>query len=196
MREYGQEPQVVITMPILEGLDGVEKMSKSLGNYIGINEDPQSIFGKVMSISDDLMWKYYTLCTDLTPSEIAARKSSLHPMEAKRELAKSIIRDFHDASAADAAEESFRRVFSERQAPAEMEEVTLPASPEPQLLSRIIVSAGLAESNKEAQRVISQGGVLVDDTKINDPRATLDATAGKSYVLKVGKRRFGRVRFA
>src|SRR4051794_6935942 len=87
MREYGQEPQVVITMPLLEGLDGIEKMSKSLGNYIGINEDAQSIFGKVMSISDDLMWKYYTLCTDLTPSEIAAKKSSLHPMEAKRELA-------------------------------------------------------------------------------------------------------------
>ena len=141
MREYGQEPQVVITMPLLEGLDGIEKMSKSLGNYIGINEDAQSIFGKVMSISDDLMWKYYTLCTDLTPSEIAAKKSSLHPMEAKRELAKSIIRDFHDAAAADAAEEGFRRVFSERLAPSEMEEVTLPSSTEPQLLSKVIVAA-------------------------------------------------------
>ena len=195
MREYGQEPQVVITMPLLEGLDGIDKMSKSLGNYIGINEDPQSIFGKVMSISDDLMWKYYTLCTDLTPSEIAAKKASMHPMEAKRELAKSIIRDFHDAASADAAEEGFRRIFSERQAPAEMEEVSLPASADPQLLSKIIVAAGLSESNKEAQRVIAQGGVLVDDAKVSDPRATLDSTSGKSYVLKVGKRRFARVRF-
>jgi tyrosyl-tRNA synthetase len=196
MREYGLEPQVVITTPLIEGLDGVEKMSKSLGNYIGINEDPQSMFGKVMSISDDLMWKYYTLCTDLTPAEIEQRKTSLHPMEAKRELAKLIIRDFHDAAAADAAEEEFRRVFSERQAPAEMEEVTLPSASEPQLLSKIIVAAGLSESNKDAQRVIAQGGVLVDDVKVSDPRATLDATSGKSYVLKVGKRRFAKITFA
>src|SRR6202051_2480332 len=103
------------------------------------------MFGKVMSISDDLMWKYYTLCTDLTPAEITARKAALHPMEAKRELAKSIIRDFHDADAADAAEEGFRRVFSERQAPAEIDETTLPAAAEPQLLSKIIVAAGLSE---------------------------------------------------
>src|SRR5438067_824649 len=190
MREYALEPQIVLTTPLLEGLDGVEKMSKSLGNYIGITEDPQSIFGKIMSISDDLMWKYYTLCTDLTPAQIADKKASLHPMEAKRELAKSIIRDFHDASAADAAEDSFRRVFSERQAPSEMEEVTLPASTEPQLLSKVIVAAGLSESNKDAQRIIAQGGVLVDDTKVSDPRATIDATGGKSHVLKVGKRRF------
>jgi tyrosyl-tRNA synthetase len=195
MREYGQEPQVVITMPLLEGLDGVEKMSKSLGNYIGINEEPQSIFGKVMSISDDLMWKYYTLCTDLTPAGIAAKRAALHPMEAKRELAKSIIRDFHDPAAADAAEESFRRVFSDRQAPAEIEETSLLAAPEPQLLSKIIVTAGLSESNKDAQRIIAQGGVLVDDEKVSDPRATLDANEGKSYVLKVGKRRFARITF-
>jgi tyrosyl-tRNA synthetase len=195
MREYGLEPQVVITTPLIEGLDGVEKMSKSLGNYIGINEDPDSMFGKVMSISDELMWKYYTLCTDLTPSEIAARKAESHPMDAKRELAKSIIRDFHDTDAADAAEQEFRRVFSERQAPAEIEEVTLPSAPEPQLLSKIIVAAGLSESNKDAQRVIAQGGVLVDDAKVSDPRATLDSTSGKSYVLKVGKRRFAKITF-
>ena len=105
MREYGLDPQVVITMPLLEGLDGTEKMSKSLGNYIGIDEDAGSIFGKVMSISDELMWKYFTLCTDLTPAEIAEKRGqvesgALHPMEAKRELAKSIIRDFHDDVAA------------------------------------------------------------------------------------------------
>ena len=200
MREYGLDPQVVITMPLLEGLDGTEKMSKSLGNYIGIDEDAGSIFGKVMSISDELMWKYFTLCTDLTPAEIAEKRGqvesgALHPMEAKRELAKSIIRDFHDDVAADAAEAGFRRVFSERQAPAEIEETTLPAAAEPQLLSKIIVMAGLSESNKDAQRVIAQGGVLVDDARVNDPRATLDATSGKSFVLKVGKRRFAKITF-
>jgi tyrosyl-tRNA synthetase len=201
MREYGQEPQVVITMPLLEGLDGVEKMSKSLGNYIGIDEAPGQIFGKVMSISDSLMWKYYTLCTDLTPaavSEVRGRVESaaLHPMEAKRELAKSIIRDFYDADAADAAEAEFRRIFSERQAPTEIEEITLEAQAEPQLLSRIITLANLAESNKDAQRLIAQGGVLVDDVKVDSTRHVLHCTAGKSYVLKVGKRRFGRVTFA
>jgi tyrosyl-tRNA synthetase len=195
MREYGLEPQVVITTPLIEGLDGVEKMSKSLGNYIGINEEPGSMFGKVMSISDELMWKYYTLCTDLTPAEIEAKKAESHPMDAKRELAKSIIRDFHDAADADAAEQEFRRVFSEKQVPAEIEEATLPAAAEPQLLSKIIVAAGLSESNKDAQRVIAQGGVLVDDAKVSDPRATLDATSGKAYVLKVGKRRFARITF-
>src|SRR5881227_55705 len=103
MREYGLEPQVVITMPLLEGLDGIEKMSKSLGNYIGINEEPKSIFGKIMSISDAMMWKYYVLCTDLPPAEIEAKKNENQPMNAKRALAKSIIRDFHDVNAADEA---------------------------------------------------------------------------------------------
>src|SRR5258707_9519943 len=100
MREYGQEPQVVLTMPLLEGLDGIEKMSKSLGNYIGINEAPDSIYGKVMSISDDLMWKYYLLCTDLTPPQIEEKKSG-HPMDAKRELARIIITEFHSPEAAE-----------------------------------------------------------------------------------------------
>ena len=200
MREYALEPQVVLTMPLLEGLDGVEKMSKSLGNYIGINEAPGEIFGKVMSISDDLMWKYYLLCTDMTPQEIAEQRArvasgEMHPMEAKRGLAKSIIRDFHDAAAAEAAEQEFRRVFSERQAPTELEEVSLPGSAEPQLLSKIITAAGLAESNKDAQRLIAQGGVLIDDAKTTDSRHALDASAGREYVLKVGKRRFARVRF-
>jgi tyrosyl-tRNA synthetase len=200
MREYGLEPQVVLTMPLLEGLDGVEKMSKSLGNYIGINDEPSQIFGKVMSISDALMWKYYTLLTDMTPAEVAELQRSveggeLHPMEAKRKLAKVVITDFHDAAAADAAEAEFRRVFSERQAPAEIEETTLPASGEPQLLSRVITNAGLAESNKDAQRLIAQGGVLVDDVKVDSTRHALEAESGKSYLLKVGKRRFARVTF-
>jgi tyrosyl-tRNA synthetase len=200
MREYGQEAQVVLTMPLLEGLDGIEKMSKSLGNYIGIDEEPGSIFGKVMSISDDLMWKYYLLCTDLTPAQVAERRQRVesgqeHPMEAKKALAKSIIRDFHNEDAAEAAEAEFRRVFSERQAPTEIEETTLPASEEPQLLTKVITSARLAESNKDAQRLIAQGGVLVDEVKIDSTRHALDASAGKSYLLKVGKRRFAKVTF-
>jgi tyrosyl-tRNA synthetase len=196
MREYGLEPQVVLTMPLLEGLDGVEKMSKSLGNYIGISEEPRSMFGKVMSISDELMWKYYVLCTDLTPAEIEAKKNENQPMNAKRALAKSIIRDFHDANAADEAEAEFTRIFSARQAPSEIDETTLPASEEKQFLTKIIVAAGLAETNKEAQRLVAQGGVAVDDEKVDDSRATIDASAGKSYLLKVGKRRFARVTFA
>ena len=194
MREYGLEPQVVITMPLLEGLDGIEKMSKSLGNYIGINDPPDQIFGKIMSISDDLMWKYYLLCTDLTPAEIEKRKA-LHPMDAKRELAKLIIRDFYDQAEADGAEQEFRRVFSERQAPTEIEEKELPASSDPQLVSKVIAAAGLAPANKEAQRLIAQGGVLVDDVKVSDVKSTIDASRGKSYLVKVGKRRFAKITF-
>ena len=195
MREYGLEPQVVLTTPLLEGLDGVEKMSKSLGNYIGINEEPGQIFGKVMSISDEVMWKYYLLCTDLAPAEIESIKSTSHPMDAKKNLAKVIIRDFHGEDAAEAAEAEFRRVFSERQVPTDVEEKTLPASSEPMLLSKVITLGGLAESNKDAQRLIAQGGVLVDDVKIDSTRHALDASAGKSYLLKVGKRRFAKITF-
>lgn len=194
MREYKLEPQVVITMPLLEGTDGIEKMSKSLGNYIGINESPSQIFGKVMSISDDLMWKYYVLCTDLTIDQIDALKRG-HPMDAKRNLAKIIIADFHNAEAAEDAESEFRRVFSDRQAPTEIEEKTLPASAEPQLVTKIITAAGLAPTNKEAQRLVAQGGVLVDETKIDSLKHTLDATAGRAYVIKVGKRRFAKIAF-
>ncbi|MHB0971031.1 MAG: tyrosine--tRNA ligase [Thermoanaerobaculia bacterium] len=199
MREYGQEPQVVLTMPLLEGLDGVEKMSKSLGNYIGIDEEPGSIFGKVMSISDSLMWKYYLLCTDLTPAEIEALKTKVasgeyHPMEAKRDLAKSIIADFHSREAAESADAEFRRVFSDRQMPTEIEEKTLPAG-EPMLVTKLVVTLGLAPSNSEARRLAQQGGIHVDDAKIPNDKAMLDATAGKSYLFKVGKRKFVKVTF-
>jgi len=168
-------------------------MSKSLNNYIGITEEPQSIFGKIMSMSDALMWKYYLLCTDLTPAEIETWKN--RPMEAKRHLARLIITDFHGAEAAQAADEEFRRVFSDRQAPSEIEEKTLPASKDPQFLTKIIVAAGLAPTNKEAQRLVAQGGVLVDDARVDDPKQIIDSRRGKSYLLKVGKRRFARVTF-
>src|SRR5205085_9530434 len=131
MREYGLEPQVVITMPLLEGTDGIEKMSKSLGNYIGVNEEPKSIFGKVMSISDEMMWKYYLLCTDLTPAQIDDIRANVHPMQAKRDLARIIIKDFHRAEAADDAEQEFNRVFSSGEVPADIEEKSLTVSKEP-----------------------------------------------------------------
>ncbi len=194
MREYKLEPQVVITMPLLEGTDGVEKMSKSLGNYIGINESPGEIFGKIMSISDELMWKYYVLCTDLLPADIEKLKGG-HPMDAKKGLAKHIIADFHSLDAAESAEAEFRKVFSERQAPTEIEEKSLPSSAEPQLLTKVITAAGLAPTNKEAQRLIAQGGVLVDEVKIDNLKHALDASAGRTYLIKVGKRRFAKITF-
>jgi tyrosyl-tRNA synthetase len=200
MREYGLEPQVVITLPLLEGLDGIEKMSKSLGNYIGIDEPAESIFGKVMSISDDLMWKYYLLSTDLTAAEIETKRGevaagALHPMEAKRELARRIIADFHSAGDAEKADDEFRRVFSDRQMPTEIEETILDAAAEPLPVIKMIVAAGLAPTNNEARRTLTQGGVSIDDARIDDPKATVEATAGRSYLIKVGKRRFGRVLF-
>jgi tyrosyl-tRNA synthetase len=194
MREYGLEPQVVITAPLLEGLDGIEKMSKSLGNYIGINESAGSIFGKVMSISDDLMWKYYLLCTDLAPAQIEEIKQSEHPMAAKRKLAKLIIKDFHTEADAEAAEEEFARVFSAREVPADIAEKRFPAS-EPVALAKVLAEAGLAQSNKEGGRKIAQGAVSVDGEKITDSRYSLDATPGKSYLVRVGSRHFAQVIF-
>lgn len=199
MREYGLEPQVVITMPLLEGLDGVEKMSKSLANYIGIDESAASMFGKVMSISDEMMWKYYTLCTDLTTEQILEKKSAVergekHPMDSKRELAQSIISDFHSSDEAKRADAEFRKIFSDRQSPTEVEVKTLQSgSPIP--LGKLIVASGLAPTNNEARRLITQGAVSVDDVRVDQATTTLDASVGKSYLLKVGKRRFVRISF-
>lgn len=200
MREYGQEPQVVITTPLLEGLDGVEKMSKSLGNYIGIDEPPREIFGKVMSIPDDLMWKYYTLSTDLTPAEVEAKAAevksgALHPMEAKRALAKSIVADFHSARDAGEAAAEFTKVFSARERPTEVGEKELPASADAQPVLRVLTAAGLAPSGSEARRLLAQGGVSIDDQRIDDPAYPLDASSGREYLFKVGKRKFLKVRF-
>jgi tyrosyl-tRNA synthetase len=200
MREYGLEPQIVMTLPLLEGLDGVEKMSKSLGNYIGIDEPADQIFGKVMSISDELMWSYFLLCTDLTPAEVSARRKqvesgALHPMEAKRELARTIVADFHAPDAAAGADAEFRKIFSSREAPTEIAEAVLAPSAEPQSLVKVLTAAGLAPSASEAKRLIAQGGVSIDEERADDPARTLSAAAGTSYLLKVGKRKFLRVRF-
>jgi tyrosyl-tRNA synthetase len=189
MREYGLEPQVVITAPLLEGLDGVEKMSKSLGNYIGIDEPPLSIFGKVMSISDELMWKYYLLCTDLTPAEIDQLRGE-HPKTAKQKLAKLIIKDFYSEEAADEAERQFAAGR-----PDEIPERRFPAADEPVSLAKVLTEAGLAQSNKEGQRKIAQGAVSVDGEKITDTRYALAAAPGRSYLVRVGSRHFAQVTF-
>jgi tyrosyl-tRNA synthetase len=199
-REFGLEPQVVLTTPLLEGLDGTEKMSKSLGNYVGIDEPPREIFGKILSISDDLMWRYYELCTDLTRSEIAALKGrvaahEVHPKQAKVDLARRIIADFHSPAAAEQAAAEFQRIFVNHQAPDQIDEVSLPGEAKPVWLPRLLVQAGLSRSHGEATRLIRQGGVSVDGDRVDNPDRELPAAAPAEYLLKVGKRRFVRVRF-
>jgi tyrosyl-tRNA synthetase len=198
-REYGQAPQVVITMPLLEGLDGVQKMSKSLGNYVGIDEPAKEMFGKLMSISDDLMIRYYELLTDITPDALAKLKGDLasgaqHPRQVKEDLAKEIVARYHSQAAAEHEAQEFIRVLRERELPEEIEAVTLTLS-EPNLwLARLMVDAGLAAGTSEARRLITQGGVQVEGEKVTDANLALEA--GKTYLLKVGKRRFKRVTLA
>ncbi len=195
-KHYGQKPQVILTMPILEGLDGVQKMSKSLGNYIGIDESPKSMFGKIMSISDDLMWRYYDLLSDRTPAEINKLKNSVsegaNPRDIKFLLAEEIISRFHDSAAATAAREGFIAQFQQGVLPEDIPEVRLNLDAVPQLaLANIMRDAGLAPSVTEAQRLIEQGGVLLDNVKISDKG--LKIAAGKTYLLQVGKRKFAKV---
>ena len=200
MREFSLEPQVVLTMPLLEGLDGAEKMSKSLGNYVGISEPPRDIFGKILSISDDLMWRYYELCTDLTLPEIAdlRRKvatGEVHPKRAKADLARRIITDFHSAEEAGAAEAEFERIFVSGLTPDAVEETVLPCGSEPVWLPKLLVTLKLAKSNGEATRLIRQGGVTLDGRKVESPEEELKIDAPAEHLFKVGKRRFARVRF-
>ena len=199
-REYEQESQVAMITPLLEGTDGVQKMSKSLGNYIGINEPPQEIFGKVMSISDEMMWRYYELCTDLTPVEIESKKStaqrnSLNPRDLKVELAKRIVSDFYSSSNANEAEEEFVRRFRNKEIPDQVEEVSLALNREGWDLSELLVGAGLAASKGEARRLIQQGGVSVDGERQTNTSLPALGTEASSVLLKVGKRRFVRVFF-
>lgn len=195
-REFDQEPQVVITTPLLEGLDGVNKMSKSLNNYIGIDESPNDMFGKVMSISDELMWKYYDLLTDLSPTEISNLKSEIsegkNPRDVKVNLAKLIIKDFHSVDAAQAAEDEFIRRFVEKAAPTEMEEVAV--EPIVYRLADLVVASGLVASKGEARRVIEQGGVKIDGEKATAGAAEIDLSAGGTLVIQVGKLKFARLK--
>jgi len=200
-REYQQDAQICVIMPLLEGTDGVQKMSKSLGNYIGINESPQEIFGKVMSISDELMWRYFELLTDVSVAEISrmrarAETGESNPRDIKVDLAKRIVTDFHSAAAAAAAEDEFVRRFRNKETPEDVEERTLSANyPTGWDLSQLLVTVGLATSKAEARRLIQQGGVQVDGEKQSSTNSVTVWKPGTSTVLKVGKRRFVRVTF-
>ena len=194
-KEYEQEPQVIMTMPILVGLDGVQKMSKSLNNYVGLKESAREMFGKLMSMPDDRMYDYYELCTDMKSRDVALLRQSLlagkkHPREAKVELAKLIIRDFHSAQEADLAEEEFNRVFQQKLQPEEIEERRLSASVEKIRLTKLIAQLGLTNSVTEANRLIEQDAVMLNDQKVSNVKAELDLSQEATYVLKVGKRRF------
>jgi tyrosyl-tRNA synthetase len=194
-REYGQEPQVIITTPLLEGLDGVNKMSKSLGNYIGIDEQPQEMFGKIMSISDTLMWRYYELLTDASTTEINAMNAGdENPRNLKVKLAKLVIRDFHSQSAATEAEDEFNRIHVNKDIPDEIEERIVAAKV--WKLPRLLVETSLAASMAEAKRLIEQGGVKIDGEKISRVAAEIEINNAKNVLIQVGKRNFLRVRAA
>lgn len=186
-REYEQEPQVIVTTPLLEGLDGVNKMSKSLNNYIGIDEPANEMFGKVMSISDELMWKYYELLTDVAPAEIEKLKTSgENPRNLKVNLAKLIIKDFHSQNAANEAEENFVRQFVNKDVPDEIEEQTIAAGN--YNLADLLVQTNLAASKGEAKRLIEQGGVKLNGEKISNIKADIEVK--EEMLLQVGKRKF------
>jgi tyrosyl-tRNA synthetase len=219
-RAYGLPGEVAVTLPILVGLDGQRKMSKSLGNYIGITESPTDIFGKLMSIPDDLMWTYYDLVTDRTPAEIAALKKDVssgtaHPMDVKMRLAQEVIAGFHGEEAARKATENFQRVFRDRQAPTEISGFKIVRDTENSFLlfefrgdittstvqrevsaielrkwTKILVALEQAESSSDAERIIKQGGFEVNGKTIKDPSAGIDLDQSATYAVKLGKKKF------
>lgn len=195
---YSQEPQVVMTLPLLEGLDGTEKMSKSLGNYIGVTDPPMEAFGKIMSISDDLMWRYYELLSDLSITDIKGLKAqvkegSLHPMDVKARLAEEVVGRFHSLEDAKKAHDEFDSVFSRREVPKDCPIVEIRCKEGSIPLPLLLVEAGLCSSRSEARRLIQQGGVDVDGRRAKDINEKLPVK-GKC-LLKVGKRKFCSVRF-
>nr|WP_305042980.1 tyrosine--tRNA ligase [Geoalkalibacter sp.] len=199
-KQVGQRPQSVLTMPLLEGLDGVNKMSKSLGNYIGITEAPKEIFGKVMSISDELMIRYYELLSDVglerlrqVRDGIAGLPGGAHPMESKKALAREMVERFHGAAAARQAEEDFVRQFKQKEIPDDI--LTLQLSfAEPVWICRLLADAGLVASNGEARRLVQQGAVRINGERVDNPEFEV-APVGE-VILQAGKRRFARVIFA
>ena len=197
MREWGQEPQVVMTLPLLVGLDGVEKMSKSAGNYIGVNEAPDQIFGKAMSVSDDLMWTYWTLLTDRRPHEIdelkaAVASGALHPKQAKIDLAKTIVGDFHGADAAAAAAGEFERRFAKAEGPVKADTVVAP-DPLPDGIASLLVAVGLAASKNVARQKVKEGAVATSDdgvswTKVENPADPVTFGPDGTRWLRLGKK--------
>jgi tyrosyl-tRNA synthetase len=192
---YGQEPQTVITMPLLEGTDGVNKMSKSLGNYIGITEASDSMFGKIMSISDELMWRYYELLSFRTLADISglrvAAQQGRNPRDIKLELAAEITARFHGAEAATAATQAFMSRVSEKAVPTDLPPVVIPVDAAGLRIANVLKAAGLAASTSEANRKIDEGAVKLDGTKVTDRALSLQA--GADHVLQVGTRRYARV---
>ncbi|HKF98007.1 MAG TPA: tyrosine--tRNA ligase [Steroidobacteraceae bacterium] len=193
---FGQEPQVVITTPLLEGTDGVNKMSKSLGNYIGITEDPDSMFGKLMSISDELMWRYFELLSFRPLSDIAALRGQAaggrNPRDIKFELAREIVARFHDAAAAERAQRNFTARVSEKAVPQDLPVKVVAVQSGGLRLANLLKEAGLAASTTEARRKIEEGAVRIDGARVSDLALTLKA--GAEHVLQVGAKRFARVR--
>jgi tyrosyl-tRNA synthetase len=196
-REFGQEPQVIITMPLLVGTDGVEKMSKSLDNYIAFNDPPFEMYGKTMSIPDELIYDYFLLTTDLSPTEIENIKKqlndpSVNPRDLKRRLAWELVRMYHGVEEANKAQEEFDKIFVRKEIPEELEEFEIEQGDGKIRIVELLVQTGLANSKSEAKRLIQLGGVSIDGVKIND----IDATVGldKSFVIKVGKRKFLKIK--
>jgi len=196
-REYGQAPQVALTMPILVGLDGERKMSKSLGNYVAITEAPGEMFGKLMSIPDELMWSYFELLTDLPAEDITGFRENVklgkaNPINIKTTLAKWIVRDLQSHEAAEKAAEEFRRVFRERQAPEEAPLRKIPRG-EPKRLTALLAEWDLAPSRSEAERLIKQGGVEINGARVGDVKRELDLSKPTDFLLRAGKKKFLRV---
>ncbi|TCS95059.1 tyrosine--tRNA ligase [Hazenella coriacea] len=199
-KEYGQEEQVILTMPLLEGLDGVKKMSKSLGNYIGIDEEPSEMYGKAMSIPDELMLKYYELVTDLSLADLESLRSGLaqgtiHPRDAKMKLAFTLVRMYHGEEAAKEAEARFRTVFQQRDLPDEIEQVTInnnELNDGKIWIVTLLSQLGLVSSNGEARRMLQQGGVRINQEKVTDVQ--LQVKVENDMVVQVGRRKFARVR--
>ena len=192
-REYGQEPQVILTLPVLEGIDGGQRMSKSLGNYIGIDDEPDEMYGKIMSIPDNLILKYFTLVTDYSLAQLQEIKRRLNdgqtnPMVLKKELARAIIKMYHSESAARQAEQNFEQIFSKKKTPDDIEEIIIPSSDLPKPLVKLLTECGAVSSNGEARRLIQQGGVRINDEKISDINYAIQNKG--EYITKVGKRRF------
>jgi tyrosyl-tRNA synthetase len=195
-REWGQSPQCILTMPLLEGLDGVNKMSKSLGNYIGITDTPDDIFGKIMSISDELMVRYYELLSDMPLADLERLKADLkdrclHPMAAKKTLGREIVSRFHGAGAGETAEDNFVKRFKENEIPDEMPQVTFALADGSVLLAKAMTEAGLTKSNGEGRRNIDGGGVKLNGERVSD--TNLELTAAGEYIVQIGKRRFARI---
>jgi tyrosyl-tRNA synthetase len=196
-RSYGQESQAVLTTPILEGLDGVQKMSKSLGNAIGIHEPPLEMYGKIMSISDEMMWRYYELLTDVQIAEIEKMKREAHPMQAKKDLARRIVAGFHSAEAGTKAGEDWAKQFQKDEVPEDAQQIAVPSNevggaPDGHggvaiRIDRLLVRCGLAESTTDAGRKLKQGSVRINDTVQKEPRLVLSNPSPKQLTLRVGK---------